>query len=150
MIYSLTANDTFVIFDRVFTAFADDDVSTITLPEELYKIKTGKNNNTIFTQNMPGFNSDVVLRLMKGSSDDQFLANKLALFQQDLPSALLANGRFAKRYGNGEGQWVTEVYTLGGGIITKIPEGKENVSGDSVQSVAIYNMKFAITQRSIQ
>ena len=43
---SLTGNDTVIVFDRVFTDFADGDFFTFTYPNELASAKTGKNGNS--------------------------------------------------------------------------------------------------------
>jgi hypothetical protein len=149
-IYVIAGEDTYSIFDRVLNDFADDDVSTITLPNDRVTMKTGKNGNTIYSKNAQGINGDSVIRIIKGSSDDRFLQGKLNDSEKDFAATELANGQFVKRLGDGEGNISNEVYTLRGGIITKIPESKENVSGDTVQGVSIYTIKYALVKRNIQ
>ena len=46
-VFSLTGEDTLVLWDRVFTDLADDTVSEFTFPNNLVTVKTGKNQNTI-------------------------------------------------------------------------------------------------------
>ena len=147
---TITADDTLTLFGRVFNDMADGDVSTITFPNNLVEMKTGKNRNTIFSKNTTGENAEMVLRLIRGSSDDQFLQGKLSTSVTDFASTVLATGEFVKRLGDGLGNVARDVYTLGGGVIMKNVEAKENVEGDIVQGVSIYNMKFATVVRSIQ
>jgi len=148
--YNLVSDGTLTLFDRVMNDFADDDVSAITFPNELVTLKTGKNGNTIFSKNEPGRNAVATIRLIRGSSDDQFMQSKLALMKQDFVSAELAFGQFALRLGDGSGNVARDVYTLTAGVITRPVEGKENVSGDTSQGVSIYNVTFADADRSIQ
>lgn len=148
--YNLVSDGTLTLFDRVMNDFADDDVSAITFPNELVTLKTGKNGNTIFSKNEPGRNAVATIRLIRGSSDDQFMQSKLALMKQDFVSAELAFGQFALRLGDGSGNVARDVYTLTAGVITRPVEGKENVSGDTSQGVAVYNVTFADADRSIQ
>ncbi len=146
----ITGSDTLTLFDRVILDFADDDVSTFTYPNDLVTMKTGKNKNTIFAENAPGANVDAVIRLIKGSSDDQFLQGKLIENGSDFAGTVLASGQFVKRLGDGFGNVSRDVTTLGGGIFTRNIDSKANSSGDTVQGVAVYNMKFAQADRSIQ
>ena len=110
--YNLVSDGTLTLFDRVMNDFADDDVSAITFPNELVTLKTGKNGNTIFSKNEPGRNAVATIRLIRGSSDDQFMQSKLALMKQDFVSAELAFGQFALRLGDGSGNVARDVYTL--------------------------------------
>lgn len=148
--FNLTSDGTLTLWDRVFTDFADDDISAITFPNDLVTVKTGKNGNTIFSKNEPGRNATATIRLIRGSGDDQFVQSILSTMKADFVSSQLAYGQFAMRLGNGLGETVTDVYTLQAGIITKMPEGKENVSGDSSQGVVVYTIVFADASRSIQ
>lgn len=148
--YNLVSDGTLTLWDRVFNDFADDDISAITFPNDLVTLKTGKNGNTIYSKNEPGRNATAVVRLIRGSSDDQFIQNKLTSMKRDFVSTELASGEFALRLGDGSGNIARDVYTLKGGVITRIPDGKENVSGDTVQGVSIYTINFADADRSIQ
>lgn len=148
--FNLTSDGTLTLWDRVFTDFADDDISSITFPNDLVTVKTGKNGNTIFSKNEPGRNAMATIRLIRGSGDDQFVQSILSTMKADFVASRLAYGQFALRLGNGLGETVTDVYTLQAGIITKMPEGKENVSGDSSQGVVVYTIMFADAARSIQ
>lgn len=148
--YNLAADGTLTLFGRVFADFADGDVSSITFPNDYVAGQTGKGGNTIFTKNEAGRNAMATLRLMRGSSDDQFLQTKLSTMKKDFVSTELAFGEFVLRVGDGFGNVARDVYTLKGGMITKPVEGKENVAGDAAQGVVIYTILFADGDRSIQ
>lgn len=148
--FTITSDDTLTIYDRVFADLADDDVSAIAFNSDLVSVKTGKNKNTIFSKDEKGNNANLTLRLIRGSSDDQFLQSKIALAEADFVAQPLANGEFVKRLGDGQGNVVRDVYTLLGGVIVRQVDGKENVSGDISQGVSVYNMTFARATRSIQ
>ncbi|MBZ5673710.1 MAG: hypothetical protein LAP61_05630 [Acidobacteriia bacterium] len=148
--YTVTSNDTLVLNGNVFNDLATDDVTTITFPNDLVNMKTGKNGNTIMAQNQQGFNANLALRVMRGSTDDQVLESILAASLNDFPSTALLAGSFVKRLGDGQGNVINDVYTLAGGVISKMVEGKENVGGDVMQAEAVYNIKFANAVRVIQ
>lgn len=149
-IFTVTSNDTLSLNGNVFTDLADGDETVLTFPNALVTRKTGKNGNTLFAQNAPGLNCDLTLRLMRGSVDDAFMQNLINTVPTDFPSVQLLTGTFVKRLGDGQGNVTSDVYTLAGGIISKIPEGKENVDGDTSQAVAVYNVIFASGTRSLQ
>lgn len=148
--FTITSNDTLTLNGHVFIDQAFGDVSKVTLPNQLINMKTGKNGNTVFAANATGFNGDLELRLLRGSADDQFMQGLVLNPNSNFPETVLLNGTFAKQLGNGQGVVVYDVYTLAGGVIAKIPEGKENVEGDTEQAVVVYMIKFANCGRSIQ
>lgn len=149
-IFTVVSNDTLTLNGRVFNDLASDTVTQIAIPNELVNIKTGKTGNSVIAQNAQGLNSNLTLRLNRGSSDDQYMNNVLQGSLADFPSTKLLNGSFVKRLGDGDGNVINDVYGLNGGVISKIPEGEENVSGDVVQGVVTYMVKFANTTRGIQ
>jgi len=148
--YNIVADGTLTLYDRVFTDFADDDISTFTHQNDLVAMKTGKNANSIYSKNETGRNATAVLRLIRGSSDDIFMQEKVAQIRKDFATAELAFGSFRLRIGDGEGDVTSDVYQLSGGIVTRQVDVKENVSGDTTQGVSIYNMAFADSERTIQ
>lgn len=149
-VFTITANDTLTIWGRTLADLADGDASTVTFPNDLTAAKTGKNQNTIFSKNETGNNADVVIRVMRGSSDDRFLAAKFATLEKDFASFELANGSFVKRLGDGLGTVVRDVYTMKGGIFKRKVDAKDNVEGDTSQGVSVYNMTFAFVGREAQ
>lgn len=149
-IFTVTSNDTLTLNGNVFNDLASDTTTKIDLPNELVSITTGKNGNSVIAQNAKGLNSNLTIRLNRGSADDQFMNNILQASLSDFPSTVLLAGSFRKRLGDGKGNVNTDVYDLSGGVISKIPEAEENVSGDTAQGVTTYMVKFANTTRSIQ
>lgn len=149
-IFTVTSNDTLVLNGRVFNDLASGAVTKIDLPNELVNIKTGKRGNSVIAQNAPGLNSNLTLRLNRGSSDDQFMNNILAGSQNDFPSTVLLGGSFVKRLGDGQGNVISDVYGLAGGAISKIPEAEENTDGDTAQGIVTWMVKFSNTDRNLQ
>lgn len=147
--FAVTSNDTLTLNGHVFVDQAFGDVSKISFPNELINMKTGKNGNTVIAANATGFNADLELRVLRGSADDQFMQGLVISPGSDFPSTQLLTGTFVKMLGNGQGATVSDVYTMAGGVIRKIPEGKENVEGDTEQGVVVYMVKFANAGRSI-
>lgn len=140
--YTITGEDTFIINDRVITDFIDGDISTITYNEDLYTSRTGKNGNTIHSYNEAGVNADCVIRLLKGSSDDQYFRGLVATAMRDKVGIQLLNGSLVKRLGDGAGNIISEVANLQGGVIRKIAPTKSNANGDIEQAVSVYEIKF--------
>lgn len=147
--FTITSNDTLTLNNHVFNDLTIDDTVGITFPNELVNMTTGKNGNTMIALNQKGYNASLTVKVARGSSDDQFLSGILAAMSNDFPSTSLLAGTFAKRLGNGQGVVVTDTYTLSGGVIKKIPDGKENVAGDVAQAEAMYSIQFANAGRAL-
>lgn len=146
---SLVGSDTIQIQGRVLTALADQDVAALTFPNELMGVKTGKNGNSLYAANNTGLQAELVLRIIRGSTDDKFLNTLLAQMKYDVPTFLLLTGRIVKRIGNGLGGVTLDTYLLSGGVFTKQVETKSNVEGDTEQSLSIYTLKFTNAPRAI-
>lgn len=146
---SMTGSDTIKLNNRVLSDLGDGDVVALTFPNELMTLKTGKNGNSIYALNESGRQCEVVLRVIRGSADDKFLNNLLALQKRNGAATVLMIGEFTKVVGNGAGLVTNDTYILSGGIFSKETEAKSNVEGDSEQSLAIYNLKFANAPRSL-
>lgn len=149
-VFTISADDTLTIWGRTFQDLADGDASSVTFPNDLTASKTGKNQNTIFAKNETGNNGEVVLRVMRGSSDDRFLNAKFALLEKDFASFSLADGSFVKRLGDGDGGVVRDVYIMKGGIFKRKIDAKDNVEGNTDQGVSVYSMTFAYVGREAQ
>ena len=146
---SITSNDTLSINARPLTDFADADCAALTFPNEIATMKTGKNGNTIYSQNQTGKNCELVLRLLRGSPDDKFL-NSLRISQSsDFAGMIPLIGEFIKRVGDGSGNMTSDIYLMTGGVFSKNPEAKTNAEGDTEQSIVIYTIKFANSDRAI-
>ena len=148
--FTVTGNDTLILNGTVMNDLATDETTKISFPNELVNVKTGKNQNSIIALNQQGYNANLIVRLNRGSSDDQMLAGILAQMESNFVGQSLISGSFVKKIGDGQGNVISDVYSLAGGIISKIPEGMENVSGDVEQAVAVYNIKFTNAGRSIE
>ena len=92
--FSLTGGDTITINLKPLKDLADDDICTVSFPNEICTVATGKNRNTVYALNETGNNAEMTLRVLMNSSDDKFLNGLLAAQQADLPSFTLITGSF--------------------------------------------------------
>ena len=146
---SLSGNDTIILAGRVLTDLGDGDVGELAFPNEMVKVKAGKNGNTIYAVDASGNIATVKLRVLRGSDDDKFLNGQIADFQADPPSFNVLDGQFVKRIGDGNGNVTNDAYLFGGGVPTRQVPATENVEGQTDQSVAIYEFTFAGANRAI-
>jgi len=146
---ALTGKDVIKINGRLFNDLADGDCAALTFPNDIAVVKTGKNGNSIYAFKYDGNVCEVVLRILRGSSDDKFLNNILALFKNDPAAFSLLQGEFSKQVGDGSGNIISDTYVMSGGIFKKQTEVKENAEGDVEQAVAIYTLTFSNAPRSI-
>ena len=146
---SLTGNDTLKLRDRVFADFADADFAALTFPNDIAALKTGKDGNTIYALNETGRQAELVIRVLRGSSDDKILQNLLAAQHNDFPGFVTIEGELVKRVGDGKGNIITDTYLLTGGVFTKNVEVKSNAEGDTEQSVAVYTIGFGNNTRTL-
>lgn len=149
MAVGMSGSDTIKINNRILADLAEGDVATITFPTELASIKTGKNGNSVYAINESGKQSEVVIRLVRGSADDKWLSSILASQQNNFGGFILMIGEFIKKIGDGSGKFVNDTYIMSGGIFTKMVDAKQNVEGDVTQSVSVYTIKFANAPRAI-
>ena len=150
---SLTGQDSVVFFRAgtalVLSGFADGDTVMLEYPNNSVEAKPGKNGNVLFAFNSTGVLVNATLRLLLGSNDDKFFNSRLAELQADISSFILMDAEFVKRVGDGAGNITAVTYRLGGGIIQKPPPVKENVEGDTEQSVVLWNILFTNSNRII-
>lgn len=146
---AMSGNDLFSIDNRVLVDFADGDCVMLTFPNEIANVTTGKNGNSIYGQNETGRQCEVVLRLVRGSNDDKYMNGRLAAQTGNFAAFPLMQGQFIKKIGDGRGNILSDTYVLGGGIFTGQVEGKNNVNGETDQSVSEYKMKFALAPRAL-
>ena len=146
---SLSGSDTINIGGVVLQNLADGDVGDLTFPNEIVKVKTGKNGNAIFAVDASGIQVDVKVRVLRGSEDDVYLNSIVSDFLADPASFTTLDGTFVKRIGDGTGIVTSDTYVLGGGVPTRQPAMKENVEGDTEQSVTLYELKFTNARRAI-
>lgn len=146
---ALTGNDTFIINNRIFSDQADGDIVTITFPNDIATVKVGKNGNAMFGLNEAGRQADVMVKVVRGSSDDKFLLQLLNLQLDNFASTVLMIGEAVKKIGDGAGNIASDTFIFGGGVFVKPVEMKTNVEGDSEQSTSSYHMKFSKAARVI-
>lgn len=146
---ALSGNDTIIINNRSLTDLADGDVATLTFPNDIATVKTGKNGNAVYGLNESGKQAEFMIKLIRGSADDKFLLNLITLQQADFTSTVLNIGEFVKKMGDGSGNIANDTYITSGGIFNKLVEAKSNVEGDSEQSTATYHLKFSKAVRVI-
>lgn len=146
---SMTGSDVAKINGRILNDLADGDCITMTRPSDMATVKTGKNGNSIYALNETGRQADMVLRIIRGSSDDKFLQGLLDSQTNNFAGFILMTGEFTKMIGNGQGAVVGDTHILSGGIFGKRTEAKSNVEGDSGQSIAEYHLKWANAPRVI-
>lgn len=146
---SLTGSDVIKINNRVFSDLADGDAVTVTFPNDIAALKTGKNGNAIYAKNETGNQVDVVIRVLRGSNDDRYLNNEINMLKNDFSAYILLNAEFIKKVGDGQGNITNDTYLLTGGIPSKQVEAKTSAESDTEQSVSIYNLKFAVCERTL-
>ena len=146
---TLSGADTFSINNHVFADFADDNVVELTFPNEIATVKTGKNGNSIYGLNETGKQAEVKIRLLRGSADDKFMNQLLAIQQANFSAFPLMYGQFTKKLGDGQGNITSDIYVVSGGVFMKQVEGKTNTSGETEQSVAIYMLRFSNAPRAL-
>jgi hypothetical protein len=146
---SLSGNDLTYISDRLLADLADGDAVVLDFPNNLVEGKKGKNRNAIITFNATGEQVTVTIRILKGSPDDKFFNNELNIYRNNKAGYILLAGEFIKRSGDGAGNIINEIFTMGAGFVQKFPNTKENVEGDSEQGVSIYQLVFMNTDRSL-
>ena len=147
MSVALTGKDTTIIDTRRLTDFATGDVVLIDAPNNLVELKQGKNGNAIYAYNATGKQVTATIRVIRGTADDKYLAARMQEYINDPAAFVLISGEFIKRSGDGAGNITNEVYTMSGGVIQKMPGGKENVEGDTEQAVSIYVLVFSNADR---
>ena len=146
---TLTGKDVIKINGRMFNDMIDGDCVVLTYPNDLAVVKTGKDGNSIISFKNDGRQAELSLRVLLGSSDDKFLNNLLALFENDPAAFSMLSGEFSKQVGDGAGNIKSVTYILSAGVFKKKVEGKENADGDTEQAVAVYSMVFTNAPRSI-
>jgi hypothetical protein len=139
---SLTGSDTISIDGIPLIDLGDGDVGSLTYP-------TGKNGNSIFALNETGDQADLVLRVLRGSNDDKTLNSRLVSMKADFASFVTITGQVIKKVGDGKGNVTNDIYDLSGGVFSKRVETTSNVEGNTDQSLAIYNIKFTNSPRSL-
>lgn len=146
---AMSGQDTIILNNRPITDLADGDCVALTFPNDVANVKTGKNGNSIYSFNASGKQSEVKLRVVRGSSDDKFLNGLFAQQDANFAGFVLLIGEFIKQIGDGAGNIGNDTYLMSGGVFTKAIEAKSNVEGDTEQSIAVWTIRFSNTPRII-
>lgn len=146
--YALTGQDVIILNDIPLKDFADGDIGTLEINNELFSMQTGKNGNTIFAYDEAGRNATLTVRVLMSSNDDKRL-NGLVPKTEGFASTVLMNGSVVKMVGDGAGNISYNTYLLKGGLIQKNPNVTSNVNGETSQAVVEYVIQFANAERSI-
>ena len=147
-IFSLTGDDSIIINDIPLNDFADGDIGSLSLPNNIFDMQTGKNGNTIFALDESGNNATLTLRVLMSSNDDKRL-NGMIPKSKGFAQSVLATGSVVKQVGDGQGNVSYNTYLLAGGMVQKKPDVKSNVNGDAQQAVVEYIIVFAEANRAI-
>jgi hypothetical protein len=140
---ALTGNDTIILGGRVLTDFGDGDVADLKFDNDLVEVVNGKNDNAIFALNAKGKQGTMTVKLIRGSSDDIFLGERLNIMTLDFPSTILLDGYFTKRIGNGLGLVLPDSYRASGGVISRVPDANSSSDGKTDDAQVTYTVKFA-------
>lgn len=146
--YALTGADTIIINDIPLKDFADGDIGTLEMSNDLFAMSTGKNGNTIFAYDESGRNATLTVRVLMSSKDDKRL-NGLVPKHEGFASTVLINGSVVKMVGDGQGNVSYNSYLLKGGLIQRKPNMSSNVNGETAQAVVEYVIQFADAERAI-
>ena len=146
--YALTGDDSIIINDIPLKDFANNDIGTLNLPNNLFDLATGKNGNTIFALDESGNNATLTVRLLMSSADDKRLSGMIPQ-SNGFAQTILATGSVVKQIGDGQGNVSYNTYVLAGGMVQKKPSIKSNVNGDDSQAVVEYVIQFAEANRAI-
>lgn len=146
---SLTGQDTINVGGVVLSDFADEDVGVLQFPDSLANVKVGKNGNAIVAANAMGSRGQLSIRLLRGSDDDKYLNGVIQDFRADPASFVMLNGQVVKRVGDGVGNIANDTYVLSAGVPSKIPGATSNTSGNTDQSVVVYEFEFGAVDRGI-
>lgn len=148
-IFRLVGNDTIKINQRIIVDLPHAEVAKVTFSSDLVTVKTGKNQNSIFSKNESGNQATLELKLLRGSADDKFMNGLRAQYEADPVNFTLINAELTKAIGKGDGSSNADSYVLTGGVISKNPEVVSNVEGDVEQAVVVWNLQFAYSTRVI-
>ena len=149
-VYALTGKDSLIINNRAINNYSNGSTIEIAFQNDRIGTSTGKDDNTVISDNRQGGNAVLTLRLIRGSAEDIWF-NGLSIEQdRDLPAFALLSGSYAKRIGDGSGNVTHDTYNLAGGVFQRHPDVQENLEGDTEQGTTVYQIFFSKVQRSLK
>lgn len=147
--FTITGEDTFTINGTVLNNFADGSVINLTHPNNLMTMISGKNGSSAYAKNEQGVNAAVELRVYRGSYEDRFLHELLSQQEADAVSFSLLTSVFTKHLGDGQGNTLSDTYTLTGGFFVQRPDAFYSTTGDAEQGIITYSLQYAKSERTI-
>lgn len=148
-IAALVGKDVLIINGRQMRNFSDADTIKIESTEPLVQMTTGKNQNTIYAYSYKGKNMKLEIRIILGSSDDQFLIGLLQQLNQNPPAFSLMSMEYDKVVGDGAGNLNLSVYLGTGMAFESQPGAMENVAGDTNQATRVWKFVIANVDLSV-
>jgi hypothetical protein len=147
---ALMGNDTITVDGILITDFAGPgEVGKITFPTEISTVKSGKNENAIYSFNASGLQAVLEFKVIRGSSADVAMNTIVASYKSDPVFFLLKNATIVKKMGDGKGSSLGDTYQLISGVPTKQVETVINFEGDIEQALSVYTFTFATSSRTI-
>jgi hypothetical protein len=140
---TLTGQDTISINGIPMNDIANGEAIVVSFPNNLMKMATGKNGNTVYAKDESYTNADVKLRLLLGSNNDKFLLSLWDGITSNFPASKTLTAIYTKIAGDGQGNVTNFTILLEGGMFQKKPDVKYNTEGDTEQAVKEYTFKFA-------
>jgi len=148
-IVAVVGKDTLKINGRIITEQITGDVATLTHPNDLSDVQTGKDGNSIYAHKNQGRQGELEVRVVLGGADDSFLNEIENLYRNDPVGFSLISGEFTKNVGDGEGGVKSVIYVMSGGVPKKLVDAKENADGETEQTVAVHRIHFGNVLRTI-
>lgn len=143
--FRLTGDDTFILNGRTLTDFADGDIATITMNNNIAQSVVGKGGNMIVAKDEQGILGEITLRLLKSSDDDRWMHTYYQTYLADSAVFVLGTGSMAKRMGLGDGSVIYDQYYMSCVHFTKQPtDVTMNVNGSTDQAVTVYTFQAKI------
>jgi hypothetical protein len=134
---------------RLLINFGDGDIGHLTFPGKHTRSVVGKDGTAITSRDQAGRWGELVLRLLKGSSDDIWMTGILNQYllttQGSNPVGFYAlSGSITKYLSDGQANVSIVSYALSSGTVSKSPEMVVNVNGDTNQNLAIWTVEGLI------
>lgn len=143
-----TSHDIIEVDGEIVTTLGDGDTATITYPNDVMGMKTGKNGNTVAAHNEMGREAELTIRVLKGGYDDKRFNSKHIKWKNRADDFEPMKATFTKVIVTDTGI-ANEVTTLKFGIPVRAVETRENVEGDTEQCFSQYTIRFGDSNRAI-
>ena len=95
-----SGNDSLTLNNYIFSGLADANVVELTFPNDIAEVKVGKNGNALFALNESGKVAEMAIRVVRGSTDDQYLLGLITSQQNNFAGFTLLTGSFVKSLGD--------------------------------------------------